>query len=138
MSMYKKRGQISVELLITFGFALMMLIPLTILLYEHTIKTQEDVNNNQIGLIARKIIDSANSVYYLGHPTSITLKVYMPSDIKNISFANNEITFKLKDNNEIVSTANVNLTGSLIPSSGLKFIRISAMQNYVNITENAD
>ena len=133
----KKRGQISVELVITFGFALMMIIPLTILLYQHTTETYDDVNNNQAGLIARKITDSANSVYYLGYPSTITLKVYMPESIDYINITGKEVIFVLESGKEVVSTANMNLTGEISPGSGLKFIRISALANKVNITEDS-
>ena len=131
----KKRGQISIELVLTFGFALLAIIPLTILLYDHTSEGYEDVNNNQAGVIARRITDTANSIYYMGHPSSTTLKVYLPENIFNISMNGRELVFKLDSGNEIVATANVNLSGEINPSSGIKYIRISAMQQFVNITD---
>ena len=134
----KGKSQISMELVITFGFAILLLLPLTVLLYEHTTETYKKVNNNQANLIARKITDSANSVYYLGYPTTVTLKVFMPGDIKKINITSREIIFILRDGKEIVSTANMNLTGSLEPHSGLRYIRIAALEKKVNITENVN
>ena len=133
----KKRGQISIELVITVGFALLLIIPLTILLYDHTMRTYENVNNNQAGLIARKITDTANSVYYLGQPTSTTLKVYMPENIASIAINGREIVFLGDDDSEIVSTANINMSGNLSSSSGLRYIVITAFENYVNLSEDA-
>jgi len=134
--MHKKRGQISIELVITFGFALLMLIPLTILMYEHTTQTQDDIGINQAGLIARKITDTSNSVYYLGYPTSVTLKLYMPERINNISFQKNEIVILMETGQEIVSSANINLTGTISGDSGLMYLKVAAYENIVNITQN--
>ena len=131
-----RRGQVGIEFVITIGFALLIIIPLTILLYEHTDRTYNEVNNNQAGLIARKIIDNANSVYYLGHPSIYTLKVYMPENIDSINISGRTIVFKMENGGDVVSVANVNLTGNITGNSGLRIIKISAMENYVNITED--
>ncbi len=133
----KKGGQVSIELVITVGFALLIIIPLTILLYEHTTKTHEEVNYNQANLIARKITDSANSIYYMGHPSATTLKVFMPEYITSINISGREIVFK-SDNMEIVNTANINMSGNLSHQSGLRYIKISAMENYVNISDDGN
>jgi len=135
---HSKKGQVSVEYIITVGFALMIIIPLTILLFEHGTKTQEEININQAGLIARKIADTADSVYYIGYPTETVLKVYMPEHIENISTTGREFVIKFEGGNEIVSLSVVNLTTTLKPRSGLMLIRISALEKLVNITEDVD
>jgi hypothetical protein len=137
----KKRGQVSIEFVITVGFALLMIIPITIIAYEHISETYYDVNNNQAGLIARKITDNANSVYYLGYPSSVTMKVYMPENIQSINVSGREVIFNLEKGTEVVSAANVNLSGKISPSSGLRYIRISALKyntnnSWVNISED--
>ncbi|MBR9700028.1 hypothetical protein GOV09_06220 [Candidatus Woesearchaeota archaeon] len=130
------RGQVSTEFVITVAFSLLMIIPLSVLLFEHGSKTYDDISMNQGGLIARKITDSANSVYYLGHPSSVTLKVYMPEGIENINITGRNIIILLQSDKSIVSTANVNLTGSLKRDPGLRFIKITALENKVNITDD--
>ena len=55
----KKGGQFSMEFLFTVGFALVMIIPLMVLFYDHTSSTKEDLDAQQSLLIARKIADSA-------------------------------------------------------------------------------
>jgi hypothetical protein len=122
---------------ITVGFAFLLIIPLSILFYEHMTSSYDDVNQNQAALIARKITDTANSVYYLGYPSSSTLKVYMPEGISVVNVTGREIVFIADSGSQIVSVANVNLTGSLSPGSGLRYIRISALENIVNVTEDA-
>jgi uncharacterized protein (UPF0333 family) len=134
--MNKKRGQVSIELLITMGFALLIITALTILMYEHSTSSYEEINNNQAGLIARKITDAADSVYYLGHPSVTTLKLYMPDGIDNITISGREIIFN-SDGSEIVSLSNINLKGNISSSSGLRYISLKAMPNYVNISEDA-
>ncbi len=131
----QKRGQISTELVITVGFALLMIIPLTLLLYEHGTKTYDEVNNNQAGLIARKITDTSNDVYYLGYPSAVTLKMFFPEHVSLINITSREIFFTFENNVVVSSAANVNLTGSIKQSSGLRYIRIAAFENYVNISD---
>jgi uncharacterized protein (UPF0333 family) len=132
-----RKAQASMELIISFGFALLVIIPLTALLYEYTNRSHEDVSNNQAGLIARKITDAADSVYYLGHPSTTTIKVFMPEYIESINITEREIVFYM-DKSEIVSTAVVNMSGNISASSGLKFIKISAMPDYVYITDEVE
>ena len=134
----KKRGQLSIEFVITVGFALLMIIPLTILMYEQMTNAYKDVNGNQAFLIARRITDAANSVYYLGYPSTVTLRVYMPEGIKSINITRTEIAFVMETKSDIVSSAKVNLTGSLTSSSGSKYIKIAAIEltNLVNISED--
>jgi hypothetical protein len=134
----KKRCQVSIELVLTMGFALLIVSVLIILLYEHTASTYIAVNNNQAGLIARKITDTADSVYFLGYPTSVTLKVFMPENIASVNITGRTIIFNEESGQEIVSVAKVNLTGSLTKSSGLKFIKISALEKQVNITDHVN
>ena len=61
----------------------------------------------------------------------------MPEGIDSVNITGRELIFNLDTGSEIVSTSNVNLTGQLSPSSGLKYIKISALANIVNISEDA-
>lgn len=132
---FPMRGQISIEFIVTVGFALLMIIPLTILLYEHNTKTYEEVNINQGGLIARKITDAANNVYYLGYPSTLTLRVYFPEYISSINISGRELIFNFETGQSAVSTANINLTGKISTQSGLRDITITALENLVNISD---
>ncbi len=134
----KKRGQVSVELVLTVAFALLIITPLVIILYGHTTNSKQEIDNNQAGLIARKITDSADSVYYLGYPSAVTLKVYMPEHISVINISGREITIEFVSGVEATSVAVVNLTGYLSPSSGVRHIKISALENMVNISEDVN
>jgi len=131
----QKRGQASTELVLTVGFALLMIIPLAVILYEHGTTTFGEVNNNQAGLIARKVTDTANDVYYLGYPSIVTLKMYFPEHLSAVNITQREIYFTFEDGKVVTSTANANLTGTLRTSSGLRYIKIAAFENYVNISD---
>ena len=130
------RGQVSMELILTFSFAILIISFLAIVFYEHTVTTNIDINSNQAGLIARKIADTASSVYYLGAPSTVALQVYMPENIKNITMQDREIVFTLDSGSEIIGLAKINLTGTLSPESGLRNIRISALDQKVNISDD--
>jgi len=80
----EKRGQFATEYLVVVGFILLLVFPLSLIAFEHITSTYEDVNNNQVGIIARKITDGSNSVYYMGYPSAQTVRVYMPAGISSI------------------------------------------------------
>lgn len=135
----KKRSQVSVEYALVIGFSLLLIIPIIILFYENSGYLNDRVNMNQAHSIARKIVDTSESVYYLGAPTFSILKLSMPDKINNITIGQNEFVFNIEtstSNTEIVQISAVNITGTLNTDSGLRRIRIQAYDNYVNISDS--
>jgi hypothetical protein len=137
--MLKKRSQTAMEFLIIFGFVFVMLIPLLIIFQLQTHETKDQLYSNQIRNIGSKIIDKAESIYYLGEPSKSTLKVMLPEKIENITFRENrelQFNYRTYKNNiqEISFTSLVNITGNISSSSGLHYIVIEAKGDYVSIT----
>ena len=137
MAFIKKKGQASMEFMIIIGFMLTILIPLSILYYQHVSNMNTDVKAEQLQKVANEIVDKAEEVYYLGSPSKITIKAYIPNDVKDIKIGSNEINFKLKTSSgisDIFAVSKVNITGSIENKEGIRTITIQAEDNNVRIT----
>ena len=66
------KSQVSVEYMIIMGFATLMTIPLLLIYYTYTSDSSDSVATSQALQIARNIVDSSESVYYLGKPSQTT------------------------------------------------------------------
>jgi len=133
------KSQVSVEYMMVMGFAALMTVPLLLIYYAYSSDTNDSVAASQALQISRKIIDSAESVYYLGKPSQTTLKLNFPDRIESVSLANRELTFKIKTKEgitDIVQVSSVNMSGSLPATQGIHVITIKAEDGYVQITSN--
>jgi len=122
------------EYIIIVGFILVILIPLTLIFYEHTSSTNEQVITSQVNKIAKKVVDSAESVYYLGEPSKTRIKVYMPTNVEDVIINNYEIVFKVKTRGgitDISQLSSVNISGSIAITPGIHYINIESRGDYV-------
>ena len=133
------KAQVSVEYMLVMGFAALMTIPLLLIYYTYSSDTSDSVAVSQALQIARRIVDSSESVYYLGKPSQTTLKLNFPDRIYSTNLSNKEVVFKIKTKNgitDIVQVSSVNMSGSLPTSQGIHIITIKAEDGYVQITSN--
>ncbi|MFH1210857.1 MAG: hypothetical protein V1645_02990 [archaeon] len=126
----EKRGQVSIEFMAIIGFVTLIAITMLIIsqFYQREVSTQ--VETNQVDHLARKIIEASESVYYLGEPSKTTINANMPDHVESVSISTNDITFKVNvaggKTTDISYSSNVNLTGSISSTPGLKKISIEA------------
>ena len=133
------KAQVSVEYMLIMGFATLMTIPLLLIYYTYTSDSSDTVATSQALQIARRIVDSSESVYYLGKPSQTTLKLNFPDKIKAAKMENYEVIFNLSTTHgiaEIVQVSAVNISGNLPTSRGIHIITIKAEDGYVQITSN--
>lgn len=126
------------EYLTIVGFVAAIVIPMTIIYLTYSDQTEDQIVSNQVSNIAKKIGDTAESVYYLGEPSKTRIRAYFPDNINNISVAGYEIVFYVSTKNgidEVVVSMPVNVTGTLTPTAGIHNIFIEAMGSYVQITD---
>ncbi|MEM4267491.1 MAG: hypothetical protein QXK37_01535 [Candidatus Woesearchaeota archaeon] len=132
------RSQFAIEYVVIVSFALLALIPLLFIYGSEKSAVEMRVNANQAHLLARKIVDSAETVYYLGEPSKTTLKVYMPKNIDAIIITEKELVFRMKwqgETTDITQQSQVNLSGSLSPHAGIRYISITATDTGVIIDD---
>ncbi|MFH0867867.1 MAG: hypothetical protein V1831_01010 [Candidatus Woesearchaeota archaeon] len=136
--MKKKEGQISVEYMMIIGFAALVTIPLIIIYQTFTQDSNTEIGSSQIDQVAKKVVDAAESVYYLGEPSQTTLKVNIPGNVvlANLS-AGYEVVFRIRTkagDSDIVQNSAVNITGSLPINKGTYTITVKAKSGYVNVS----
>jgi len=132
------RAQVAMEYLIIIGFVAIITLPLVIIFQTHSRDTTEEITSIQVYQISKKIADGAETVFYLGEPSRITLKAYFPENIESISLGNNEIIFIMKrgeKEDEMVIYTPVNVTGTLSVSQGIHYINIESRGAYVWVSD---
>lgn len=130
-----RKAQISVEYMLIMGFVAIMTIPLIVIYYTYTTGSTDEIITSQVTQLAHKIVDSAESVYFLGEPSQTTIKVYIPKQITGASIDNKEVLFNVSTqsgNAEIVQVSSIILNGSLPIKQGAYFITVKALNTSVN------
>ncbi|MBI2142181.1 hypothetical protein HYU15_01675 [Candidatus Woesearchaeota archaeon] len=130
-------AQVSTEYLVIVGFALLLTIPTIVLFFSQSTQTVEQVAASEAKQIARKIVDNAEKVYYLGKPATTTITVSMPRNIESIGISNREVRISIRGSagvSDIVEVSSVNITGNLSAGSGVRSIRIENLGGNVNVS----
>lgn len=138
--MQPKKAQISVEYLIIISFvALLLLTTLGFGLF-YSAEIKDKIKFNQLERFAKKIITSAESVFYSGESSKLTITAYLPEGIQDVQIRNAEkiILFNVSTQSGttvIAYSSNVPIDGTISPSPGLKRIEIVAQLDKALITE---
>ncbi len=132
-----KRGQISTEYMILIGFILFLVTSMIGMAFVYVLDIKDSVKFNQVEKFADKLISSAESVFYSGEPSKITINLYLPEGIENIQIINQDVVFTISSNsgqNIIAYESNVPIQGTISPNPGLKKIVLTANANSVVIS----
>jgi uncharacterized protein (UPF0333 family) len=136
--MGRKRGQVSMEFFIVIAFTFAVLVPLVYFYFSESQDAVGEVNGAQVVQVARKIVSNAEAVYAFGEPTSITLRVYMPSGVQKIAINGTEITFWMYGNQGLYAFSEsfaMNVSGSVGNTTGIHNIKIMAKNESVVIND---
>ncbi len=132
------KGQISMEYMVIIGFVTIITIPLVIIYQSLVQDSNDEISSQQILQIAKKIVDEAETIYYLGEPSQSTIKINMPSNIVLANLSHGyELVFRIKTKSgrsDIVQNSAVNITGSLPTSQGLYTLTLKAKEDYVEVS----
>jgi uncharacterized protein (UPF0333 family) len=138
MNLKKKEAQISVEYMFIIGFVTVVVVPLIVIYHTFTQESSEEISSSQIIQVAKKVVDAAESVYYLGEPSQTTLKVSIPDNIVSVNLsAGYEVVFKMKTKSgksDIVQNSKVNITGSLPVNEGIYTVTVRAVSDHVEVS----
>ena len=133
------KAQVSIEYLFIIGFVTLITIPLLVIYFSYSAQSKDIVATSQALQIARKIVDSAESVYYLGKPSQTTLKLNFPDGIVSTNLSNREVVFKISTNSgvtDIVEVSSINISGNLPLTEGVHVVTVKAEDGYVQLTSN--
>jgi len=80
-----KKSQAAMEYLIVSAVLIMIILPAVYVFYNYSHTTTKEISLARVNDIGKKIIHTAEQVYFLGEDSKITMIVNMPEDIEDIS-----------------------------------------------------
>lgn len=145
----KKRCQASFEYLAVFSIGLLLLLPMVYMFQRYSAQSVETIQQNKIATIGQDIVNTAETVYYMGLPARLTIQEDFPTGITNLSLLSNWsqnvniLTFTFSGGKNLSYFCGVNLNASFNQSSysaGIKNIllemRNTTKAKYVQIRIN--
>ena len=133
-----RRGQVSTEYLIVIGFVVFLVLGIIGIAFFYTSTTNDQIKVSQVSNLANKIVSSAESVFYAGEPSKLTLTGYMPIGVNSIQILSGEIVVNMTTSSGITImsfSSNFPLSGNISSNEGVKRIEVLAQQNEVLISE---
>ncbi len=100
VTMVIKRGQISVEFVLIFSFAMLLLVPTIYLFYNQSLDSVVEIETQQLVSIGNQILSDAQQIYVYGSGSAKTLTFRLPKSVENISIVGGHST-------ELVITSNI-------------------------------
>jgi len=127
------------EYLFIMGFALLLAIPLIALYFDQTARLSDSTTSASIERAATQIAEAADTVYYLGAPSSRTIIIDLPDDVDAVSFQGTSVTFTVSSSHgdyEQNAWSAANLTGAFGVTKGPHSLVVAALPDgRVNVTE---
>ena len=102
----------------------------------HNNTIRDMISSRQVESMSNKIISAAESVFYAGEPSKVTIVSYIPKGISEINITDNTlfVTFQSSSGtNKVSFPSNVPITGTISTTSGLRNIIIEATSSHVTI-----
>jgi len=130
------KAQAAVEFLIVVSVALMIILPVSFYANQSLIGYKDDTKISLARNTVNKLGESADWVFSQGPPAKLTLEIYIPDDVYNVSLEDKTILFKIRTSagvTDVFYETVPTLNGSLPISSGYYFVSLTAYADYVNI-----
>lgn len=134
------KAQASTEIMITVAFVVTIMFPLLLIAYLQSANVSDQLAVQQAQQTATKIANYADEVGAMGYPSKMSVQVFIPQDISNITVGNStggvghELIITLRTSSgttQIVGLALTKIAGDLtsIARPGTYFIKIYAQDN---------
>ncbi|NYZ77468.1 hypothetical protein H0O02_04105 [Candidatus Micrarchaeota archaeon] len=94
--MKNRKGQASMELLVTLGIVLAFTIPVIFLIFTITQVGYEDTAKAQADASARTLAETLNFVYSQGEGAKRSIVLNTPPSTESVTVANGEVTIRIK------------------------------------------
>jgi uncharacterized protein (UPF0333 family) len=133
-----KRAQVSTEYLIVIGFVSFLVLAVLGVAFFYTSITNDQIKVSQVSNLANKIISSAESVFYSGEPSKLTLTGYLPIGVRSFEIMSDQIVASISTSSGVTKisfSSNVPLSGNVSINEGVKRISVIAQQDEVSISE---
>jgi len=131
------KGQVAVEYMIIISVALIIILPLSLYMNQSFIGYRDDTKISRAWNTVKKIGENADWVYSQGPPAKVTIEIYIPDGVEEISFENKTVLFKVRTASgvsDVYYQTVPEFEGFLPEKSGYYFVSLTAFPNYVNIS----
>ncbi len=131
------KSQAATEYLMVISFVTLALIIVIFLTNFYSEITKNKISQSQLEISVNKIISSAESVYYAGEPSQVTVLVYFPKGISSMTLEGKALIIERETPfgiSKIVYLSRVNLTGNIPIEEGTKKLLIKATTDKVEIS----
>jgi len=125
------------EYMMVMGFVLAALSPLIVVYYLYAQGSTEELVASQLSKISKEVVDSAEEVYYLGKPSQVSMRVYIPDRLEDAQISGRQLVLIMRTENgpaEIVETSAVNISGTFPLMEGVYTLTVRAVDGYSNIS----
>lgn len=123
------KAQVATEYVAIVGFVLLAVIFLSVASYFYQSKITDQAVLNQVDRLARNLVDTAESIYFLGEPSKTTIKVNIPKGVDSIAITENTISFRVQTSRgltDVSYSSSVDLRGYIDKFEGLHHITLEA------------
>ena len=135
-----KKGQISLEYLIVVSFVVFAVIALLGIAIFYTSSARDKIKSNQLSDFANKVIASAESVYFSGEPSKVTITAYIPAGVQSFSVVENSLVFSILTSSGVSiiafpSDVPLNSAMTFSITEGVKRLEVVASFDRVDVRE---
>ncbi len=133
-----KLGQISIEYLIIVGFISFIVLVVVGLALYYSSTIRDSIGSNEVSDYASKIVSAAESVYYSGEPSKLTVSAYLPQETREVEILDNTLVVSYTTRAgtaKIGVVSRVPINGVLTSYPGIHKISVVAQADGVEVSE---
>jgi len=132
-----KKGQVGLEYLLIVGLVTFVIIAIMLVAMYYSGMSKDLLNVNQIESFGNKVTSTAETVFYYGSPSRVTLTAYLPEGVNSIEIIENSvvITADMQHGSfKMAFESRVPIQGDINSGAGLKKIKLEALEDSVLIS----
>jgi len=135
----KKRGQIGIEYMIIVGFVTFAVISILTMAVFYSDQIKDKIKTNQAENFAIQLINSAESVFFAGEPSKVTVNLYLPEGIDSVQIDSTSnyviITQQVSSGeNKNAYKSRVPIQGTISATQGIRRLTLEAFDDYLLIS----
>ncbi|MFP4524622.1 MAG: hypothetical protein ACLFO2_04920 [Candidatus Woesearchaeota archaeon] len=114
-----RRGQFAMEYLLVIGFSLLLILPITVVMFQSYQSHKQDIHIDHLSSLAEEIAYQSEKLYYQGAPATTTIVASIPEGVNRTEVSGTTIEFYLEDTTRTAyADAGVPVKGVISPAQG--------------------
>lgn len=138
--MSSRTGQISIEYLVILGFVTFLVMSVLALSVLYMDSVRDTIKFRQVETYATKIVSAAESVYYAGQPSKVSVQAYLPASVSSVEVLREGLLITVvassgEAKSLFPSRVPLNASSGVLPASeGLKNVELRATSDSVVVS----